>query len=335
MATIKIQRNIALLSVGLFLAKLCAYYITHSVTVLTDALEGIVNVIAGFLGLFSVVLASKPRDTNHLYGHSKAEFLSSGVEGTLIIIAGCIIIWDAIQNIISPHELAKLDIGLIIVAAAGSVNFFAGKLAIRQGNKHNSAVLVAEGKHLVTDSYSTVAVIVGLLLIIATHNQYKWLDGSVAILFATFIIVTGLSVVRRSISGIMDETDMKLLKEVILILQQKRLPQWVDLHNMRVIQNGHVLHIDAHMTLPWYYSVKDADKEIHNLEAILKIHYGAVVEPFIHIDGCMPYQCRICALKDCPERKEAFNHQLEWSMDNIWKDIKHGRAEGFVIDDDN
>src|SRR6202000_986891 len=125
--SVRIQRYIALLSVVLFLFKILAWSLTHSVTVLTDALEGIVNVIAGFLGLFSIILANMPRDTNHPYGHGKAEFLSSAVEGTLIMISGVVIIYEAVRHLIVPHELEKLNVGLLIVAASGGINFLAGK----------------------------------------------------------------------------------------------------------------------------------------------------------------------------------------------------------------
>ena len=107
--SVQIQRFIAAFSIILFLAKILAWYLTHSVTVLTDALEGIVNVVAGFLGLYSITLAAKPRDPNHPYGHGKAEFISSAVEGTLITIAGLVIIYEAVDHLISPHELEKLD----------------------------------------------------------------------------------------------------------------------------------------------------------------------------------------------------------------------------------
>src|ERR1043165_3814195 len=107
---IRVQRNIAFLSVILFLGKILAWYMTHSVTILTDALESIVNVTAGFIGLFSITLAARPRDTNHPYGHGKAEFLSSAVEGTLIIIAGLVIIYESTRQILIPHPLKKLDL---------------------------------------------------------------------------------------------------------------------------------------------------------------------------------------------------------------------------------
>ena len=322
---VRVQRYIALLSVALFLAKMLAWYLTHSVTVLTDALESIVNVVAGFVGLFSITLAALPRDTNHPYGHGKAEFLSSAVEGTLIIIAGVVIVYEAINHLIVPHNLEKLDLGLLIVAAAGGVNFLAGKYAEKKGKQNNSLVLISAGKHLQTDSYSTVAIIIGLLLLVVTRNKWLWLDSAVALCFAVIIMITGYKVLRRSIAGIMDEMDVVLLKEVIDLLQDKRQPEWVDLHNLRVIQYGNLMHIDAHMTLPWYYTVAEADREVHALENLIKSHFKNQVELFIHIDGCMPYQCKLCALEGCPERKEPFKSQLRWTTENVWVDSKHGK----------
>ena len=325
MKPVRIQRYVALLSVVLFLGKMLAWYLTQSVTVLTDALEGIVNMVAGFIGLFSITLAAMPRDTNHPYGHGKAEFLSSAVEGSLIFIAGFVIIYQAIHQLIIPHELYRLDMGIFIIGGAGLINYFAGKFAERQGKKENSMVLVSAGNHLVTDAYSTIAILIGLVLMLLTHNRYFWMDSAIALCFAVITMVTGYKVLRRSISGIMDEMDMPLIKEVIGVLQGSRLPQWVDLHNMRVIQYGSMMHIDAHMTLPWYFTVAQADKEIHTLENLIRSHFKNQVELFIHIDGCMPYQCKLCASSDCHVRQQPFDQQLVWDIDNVWVDSKHGK----------
>jgi len=324
---VRIQRYIAILSVVLFLAKMLAWHLTHSVTVLTDALESTVNVVAGFLGLFSIILANTPRDSNHPYGHGKAEFLSSAVEGTLIIISGIVIIYEAVRHLIVPHQLEKLDTGLLIVAASGGVNFLAGMYAENKGKKSNSMILVSAGKHLQTDAWSTVAIIIGLVLLILTHNRWMWLDSAVALCFSAIIMITGYKVLRRSISGIMDEMDMVLLKEVIDLLQKSRMPEWIDLHNMRVIQYGSMMHVDAHMTLPWYYKVLDAEREIQALEKLIKAHFDNQVELFIHIDGCLPYQCKLCAVPDCPERQHVFQQQLAWTIGNVWTDAKHGEND--------
>ena len=326
MKPIRVQRYIAFLSVTLFAGKMIAWYLTHSVTVLTDALEGIVNMSTGFIGLYSIHLASMPRDTNHPYGHGKAEFLSSAVEGTLIIVAGVVIIYEAIHHLLVPHELERLDTGLIIVIVAGSINFLAGKFAEKKGEQNNSMVLVSAGKHLQTDAYSTVAIVAGLTLIILTQNKLPWLDSAVGLLFSVIIMITGYKVLRRSISGIMDEMDMGLLQKVIELLQDKRVAQWIDLHNLRVIHYGSMMHVDAHMTLPWYYTVAQADKEIHEFERLISSHFQHKVEVFIHIDGCTSDQCKLCAVESCPERKDPFRQQVEWTIQNVWADEKHGKA---------
>ena len=123
----------------------------------------------------------------------------------------------------------------------------------------------------------------------------------------------------------MDEMDIPLLKQVISLLQEQRHMQWIDLHNLRVIQYGSLMHIDAHMTLPRFYSVTEADLEIHRLEGLIRNHFKNQAELFIHIDGCMPYQCRLCAMKECPVRHEPYKEQLEWTIDNVWADSKHGK----------
>jgi cation diffusion facilitator family transporter len=322
---LRIQQFIAFLSIVLFLGKMLAWYLTHSVTVLTDALEGIVNVVAGFLGLFSLAIAAKPSDPNHPYGHGKAEFLSAAVEGTMITIAGCAIIYEAVLHLIVPHELEKLDIGLLIVAGSGLVNFLMGKFAAKQGEKNNSMVLVSAGKHLVTDAYSAIAIIIGLSLLLLTKNKYLWLDSAVALCFALIIVRTGYKVVRRSIAGIMDETDMKRLVDVIDVLQANRLPQWVDMHHLRVLNHSGRMHVDAHLTIPRYYKISDADTEIKNIDRLIKQNYGNNVEVFIQIEGCLPTQCSSCAVENCPVRSQAFEQQHTWVLQNIWKESRHGK----------
>ena len=326
--TIRVQRNIAIVSVLLFAGKLTAYFLTHSVTILTDALESTVNVITGFIGLYSVILAAKPRDRDHPYGHGKAEFVSAAIEGALISIAGFLIIYQAVIQLLTVHTLQKLDTGVMLVCVTGFINYLFGRYALKTGKEQRSVVVEAAGNHLLSDSYATVGIVIGLLLIIFT--KWLWLDSLVAIIFAAIIIVTGYKVLRHSIAGIMDEADETLLKSVINYLQQHRQPQWVDLHNLRVIQYGDVMHVDTHMTLPWYYQVAGAEKEIHNLENLARAQFGDKVEFFIHIDGCMPYQCKLCALAECPVRKEAFIDQVEWTFENVWLNEKHGKV-GNVI----
>ena len=123
----------------------------------------------------------------------------------------------------------------------------------------------------------------------------------------------------------MDEADEKLIQQVIDLLQQNRKDNWIDLHNLRVIEFGSKMHIDAHLTLPWYYKVQDAEVEIHAIEDLISKHFSNKVEVFIHIDACQDYSCKLCALKDCPERKHDFIAQTNWDMKNVWTDSKHGK----------
>lgn len=314
---------IAILSVVLFLGKIIAWYFTHSVAILTDALESIINVVAGFIGLYSVMLAAKPRDRNHPFGHGKVEYISAAIEGSLIFIAGIAIVYEAVQKLFHPEPIHSLDAGILIIFITGIINYMAGTYAIKNGIKHRSATVEAAGKHIRSDAYSTFGIIIGLALLKLTG--WLWIDSIVALLFAIIILITGYRVVRRSLSGIMDEADETVVNEVIQFLQHYRRPQWIDMHNLRVLQYGDVLHIDAHMTMPWYYTVKDSEQEIHHVEQLIKQHFGSQVEIFIHIDACVDYSCKLCALENCPVREQDFQQLITWNAENVWKDVKHGK----------
>jgi len=316
-----IQKWVAAISVALLIIKFIAYYITHSVAIFTDALESIVNVAAGFIGLFSLFVAAKPRDKDHPYGHGKAEFLSAAMEGTLIGAAGAIILYKAIQNLINPIELHRIDYGIGLVAVTAIVNFVVGYYCLRTGKKNNSLALIASGKHLQTDTWSTFGIIAGLLLLFLTG--YKWIDSVVAILFGLYIIYTGYTILRTSIAGIMDEADAKLLTKMVQVLNQNRRENWVDLHNLRVIKYGSVLHVDAHLTVPWFLNVHEAHREIDELAALIRQEFGESLELFVHSDGCLPFQCKICNKSHCPERKDNFEVQIEWTLENISQNKKH------------
>lgn len=318
---LKIQKRIAALSVLLLVAKTVAWYLTGSVAILTDAFESIVNVAAGLIGVYSLYISAKPRDEDHPYGHGKAEFISAAVEGTLISIAGLIIIYEAFNNLIHPHSIQKLDYGIILVAITGAINYFAGAVCIRTGKRNNSLALISTGKHLQTDTWSTMGIVVGLILILVTN--LVWLDSAVAIVFALFIIYTGYKILRSSLAGIMDEADTALLEKMVQMLNANRRPNWIDLHNLRIIKYGSTIHVDCHLTVPWYLNVHEAHEEIDALSNLVKQEYGETVELFVHSDGCLDFSCRICTKADCPVRKHAFEKKIEWTMENVSSNRKH------------
>lgn len=309
----------------LMVIKFIAYFLTHSVAILTDALESIVNVVAGSIGWYSLYVASKPRDNDHPYGHGKAEFLSAAIEGTLISIAGVFIIIEAVDNFLHPHAIDQLDQGIILIAVAGAINFGAGMYAVKTGKRNRSIAITATGKHLLSDSYSTLGLLVGLGVLYFT--KIWWMDSAVALLIACIIIFTGYKIIRQSVAGIMDEADIELLQRLVNELNKDRKENWIDLHNLRVIKYGSGLHVDCHLTLPWYFNVHQAHDEIESLAALIGEHFGDSLEVFVHTDGCLEFSCRICDKKMCSERLHAFEKRIVWDIDNIFQDQKHSLAE--------
>lgn len=317
----RVQLWITTLSVVLFAIKIIAYYLTHSLSVLTDALESIVNVLAGFIGLYSLYVASKPRDVEHPYGHGKAEFVSAAAEGALIVAAGFLVIYETIANLIVQNPIGKLDTGLILIGLTGAVNYIAGYFCLKWGKRNNSLALQASGKHLKIDTYSTIGVIGGLLLMLYTHLY--WLDKVIAGVLSILIIYDGYKIIRSSLAGIMDEADMDLLKRFVTILNQNRRDNWVDLHNLRVIKYGSTLHIDCHLTVPWYFNVNQAHDEVEALGKIITQTFDDSIESFVHTDGCLPFGCFICTKKDCGVRQHAFAHRIDWALNNVIANKKH------------
>jgi len=318
---IKVQQWVALLSVVLLLVKIGAYYLTNSVAILTDALESIVNVIAGFVGLFSLYISAKPHDEDHPYGHGKIEFVSAAMEGSMIFVAGFLIIYNAVKNIIYPESLHQLDLGMALICGTAVVNYGMGIICIRIGKKNDSMALQASGKHLLSDTYTTLGIVVGLILIYFTN--ILWLDSAIAILFAFIIIYTGYKILRSSLAGIMDETDTTLLKQIVDTLNKHRTENWIDFHNLRIIKYGNRLHIDCHLTVPWYLNMHEAHHEIDEITKLTRTKFGESIEFFIHTDGCLEFQCRICDKFSCPVRQHNFEKKVRWTVENISRDKKH------------
>lgn len=309
------------MSVFLLIVKFIAYYLTYSVSILTDAFESIVNVVAGFVGVYSLYIAAKPRDANHPYGHGKAEFLSAAIEGTLMLSAGGIIIFNAIRGFLYPPPLHKLDQGIYLITITALINFGAGFICVRRGRKNNSLALIASGKHLKLDAYTTLGITGALLLIV--YTGLFWIDSAVAIFFGIVGIYSGYKILRTSIAGIMDEADADLLKRMVDLLNTNRRENWIDLHNLRIIKYGTVLHLDCHLTVPWYLNVVEAHAEIDALGLLMRKEFGKSLELFVHSDPCLPFSCHICDKRNCNVRNHNFEKKITWTLDNILQDKKH------------
>jgi len=305
----------------LMMMKFGAYFITNSNTILTDALESIVNIIAGAVALYSIVLSSKPRDADHPYGHGKVEFLSAGLEGILIMIAGLLIIWKSAFNFVHLHPVEQIEWGLLIMVISGMANWLIGAFLLKKGREAKSLILEADGKHLMVDAYLSAAVVLGLLVI--RFVKFPYLDNIIAILLGLYIVYSGYKLVRRSLSGIMDEADEEVIDGVINYLRNERKESWIDIHNLRVIQYGAHLHIDCHVTLPYYLSLEESHAEVQAVEKAVNSRHNREVELFIHADPCVERSCAICQIADCKVRKFAFEKKVEWTLDNLWQNKKH------------
>ena len=189
------------------------------------------------------------------------------------------------------------------------------------GKKNKSLALVSSGQHLVLDSFTTFAVTIGIGIVLLTN--ITGIDAALAILMSFWIIYNGYQIIRASLAGIMDEADLALLEEVIVELNKNRNVNWVDLHNLRVIKYGSLMHIDCHLTVPWYLNVNEAHQVVEDFTNLIKNKFGASIEFFVHTDGCMPYSCPICSVNDCKQRKAPFEQKLDWTIENVLSDLKH------------
>lgn len=318
------QKKIILISlitgIVLMVAKFCAYFITASTFVLTDAAESIVNVIASSFAFFSIYLSSQPRDENHPYGHGKVEHFSVFIEGGLILVAGLIIIIKSIYGIFYPHAIHDLLIGAIIIGITGAINGALGYYMIDKGKSIPSITIEADGRHLITDMVTSLGLVIGLLLIHFTGLLI--LDSVLSILVGCYIIFTGYKLVRRSVGGLMDETDFDVVTNVVKILNERREEEWIDVHNFRAQKYGNELHIDCHVTLPNYFDLNRVHEEVSMIDKLINREVTQT-ELFIHADPCLPDCCHYCSMPNCPIRFEPKREHIEWTMDRVIRNKKH------------
>lgn len=303
------QKVITVVGALLMIGKFVAYFLTNSVSILTDALESIVNVVAGAIGLYALYLSMQPPDSNHPYGHGKVELISSSVEGTLICIAGLMIILETVAKIIQGDlEIRSLDTGLVIVAVAAVINYAMGMTAIRMGKKSRSLALEASGRHLCSDTYSSVGILLGLSIMfvcdMAGFNA-SWIDPAMAILFGLIICRTGIKVVYKSFCGIMDTSDSKLIVKITRCLNQARTSDVLDIHHLRITSYGAAFHIDAHMVVRQSMTVGNAEKVVAEFRKKTYELLGDDVDITLMAEPCNRQFCRYCR-HGCENRRFDF-----------------------------
>ncbi len=315
MRTILFSFGLSIVLLGL---KFYTYRITHSSAVLSDALESIINVAAGAFAALSVWVAAKPPDPNHPYGHGKIEYFSAGFEGALIMLAAGGIFYAGIQQILLPRPLPRLQEGALLLFTATFANASMGAALIRIGRRTQSLALIADGKHLFTDVYSSLGVIAGLLVVRLTG--WLWADGAVACLLGLHILVAGSRLVIESSTRLMDATDPLLLDQITQLLKQHRRPAWIDIHQLRAWRAGNLIHVDLHLVLPGDAPLMEAHQEAKVLEGLLTDAFQNI-SVLIHMDPCGVHECPHCSRPDCLIRKHNASREDEWNRDRLTRSM--------------
>lgn len=264
--------NFAWLSIGAALftmaLKTMAYLLTGSVGLLSDALESLVNLAGALMALAMLRVAALPADENHAYGHTKAEYFASGVEGTLILIAAVSIAFAATQRFISPKPLEQIGLGLGVSMAAALVNLFVALILLRAGKLYHSITLEANAHHLLTDVWTSAGVLVGVGAVALTGWQR--LDPLVAFIVAGNIVWTGIQIVRKSIHGLMDTAippqDMQIIRSIL----KKYTQSEIDYHALRTRQSGARKFVSFHVLTPGTWTVNQGHRLVEDIEADIR-----------------------------------------------------------------
>ncbi|HZP38856.1 MAG TPA: cation diffusion facilitator family transporter [Methylomirabilota bacterium] len=313
-----------LVSLALLVAKFQAYRLTGSTAILSDALESIVNVVAAVFAIGALVFAGRPADRNHPYGHGKMEFLSAAFEGGLIAFAAVLIVYEVAQSLLYGASLRDLDLGLAVVLGAGLVNLALGAYLVRAGRRHDSLTLVADGRHVMADFYTSAGIVVGLLLVRVTGLD--WLDPLVAAVVALNLLWTGLGLVRQAAAGLLDEEDPELLNRLLDVLQPRLGQGVIRVHHLRAIRAGRFHHVDAHLVVPEFWSVERSHELAEELAEQVVKDLGIEGEMTLHTDPCHRIYCRMCDLEDCPIRRDLFLHRPPLTLDEaVQPDMPRGR----------
>jgi cation diffusion facilitator family transporter len=313
----RLRAGLISLGVGALLlgAKFWAYLLTDSTAVLSDALESIVNVLAAAFALGGLVFAGRPADRSHPYGHGKIEFFSAGFEGGLIAFAAVMILWESFHALLHGVQVRNLDVGLAIVVGAGVANLLLGLFLVRTGRRTSSLTLVADGQHVLSDAWTSAGIVVGLLLVRLTG--LTWLDPLVAMLVALNLLVTGVKLVRYAAGGLLDEEDAVLLGRLVQALDPRMKGGVIGVHNLRAIRSGRFHHVEAHISVPEFWSVERAHDATEAVADAVIAELGLEGRILFHADPCRRAWCAGCDVPDCAVRREPFVARRPLSVDEV------------------
>ncbi len=301
--------------------KIHAARVAGSAALRSDALEGSVNVLAAAFGLGSVLFSERPADQDHPYGHGKIEYFAQAFEGGLISLAGFLILIDTVLRVIHQDPLQDLDQGLKLNVLAGFMNGILGFGIFLAGKKHHSQILISDGIHLLTDLLTTVILGVGLVLVIFTG--WNWLDPLLALAVAGFLFRTGFKLVQESSNALLDAQSPELVDRIVGFLNEIPRRSVIAVHELKVQQFGRDKHVDLHVVVPEFLSIKDAHDESDRFAEDLmhKLGHHSIVHT--HIDPCEREFCSECSFLDCPIRMKPFQGMPQFTAGQITRTGAH------------
>jgi cation diffusion facilitator family transporter len=263
-------------AVATILLKTIAYLLTGSVGLLSDAVESLVNLVGAIVALIMLTIAARPADVSHTHGHSKAEYFSSGIEGVLILIAAISIAYAAIQRLFDPQPLEAVGIGLLVSTAASVINFVVARVLIGAGKRYDSITLEADGKHLMTDVWTSIGVIAGVAAVAITG--WLRLDPIIALLVAINIVWTAIGLLRRSVRGLMDASLPEDELAVVVKVLEDHKAQGVEYHALRTRQAAAQRFVSFHLLVPGSWTVQRGHALLDQIEnEICQVLPGAQV----------------------------------------------------------
>jgi cation diffusion facilitator family transporter len=231
-------------------------------------------------------VSEAPPDANHPYGHGQAEHLSVGLEGGMILLAGLAVAWQAVMALVHGSSPGQLDVGLWLVGAAAAINLALGLWLLAVGRRTRSAILVADGQHVLSDVWTSVGVLagVGVMALVADPRWRTAIDGLLAVGIAAFLAWTAFGLIRRSLAGLMDEADQARIAQVVAALDEIREPEWLDVHNLRLRASGDQVFVDFHLTVPSEWTIHRAHAAADRIEEHLLRRLGAQGTVLVHFD---------------------------------------------------
>ncbi len=309
--------SILSLSFGIILLafKFYAYHVTNSQSIFSDALESIVNVVAAVITVIVIIVANKPADEDHPYGHGKIESMASTFEGGAILLAGILIVIQAVQVFAHGAKVEEVDVGLAVVVGAGIVNGVLGFFLHTRGKKLYSEALKSSGIHLMTDTLTSVGVVVGLLLV--KYTGLSWIDPVVAAIFGCMLVYAGGKILIRSGYILVDAHDVDTLELIANLFEKHYRPGVIQIHFTRVIRSGSYHHIDCHMVVPEFWTVLEAHDFTERFEKAVIQDYPVDGELHIHHDPCRRAFCESCEVSGCPIRQAEFVRRKVPSFEEI------------------